>query len=109
MSYKGSSFSAYYESKIKNNPKREIEIQLEMAKADISEMLVAYREKRGLTQKQLADELGVSQQVVSHIESGSNNITVDTLLRILEILNISLKVHIAKKSRHQKLLQFIAS
>ncbi len=108
MSYKTNSFKEYYDSKVKDNPKRELEIQLEIAKADLSEMLVSYREKGKLTQRQLAHELGVTQQVISRIESGSNNITIDTLLRILEILHISMKVQIAKRSRHQKILQFIS-
>lgn len=108
MNYKTNSFKEYYDSKVKNNPKRELEIQLEMAKADLSEVIVSYREKQGLTQKQLAHELGVTQQVISRIESGSNNITIDTLLRVLEILHLSLKVRIAKRERHQKILQFVS-
>ncbi len=107
--YTGNSFKEHYDSIVKNNPKMELEIQLEMAKADLAELIFAYREKRQMTQKQLAEELGVRQQVISRIESGTNNITLDTLLRILEVLHISLKVHVAKRVRHQKILQFISA
>jgi transcriptional regulator with XRE-family HTH domain len=43
------------------------------------------RESAGLTQKMLAQRLGVSQQVIARLESGeANNPTVTTLERIAE-------------------------
>lgn len=48
------------------------------------------RKKRGLTGKQLAEKLNVSQQQISRYERGVCNINVDTLFVILHELECSL-------------------
>ncbi|MCX3070385.1 helix-turn-helix domain-containing protein [Providencia stuartii] len=48
------------------------------------------RKKRGLTGKQLAEKLNVSQQQISRYERGVCNINVDTLFVILHELDCSL-------------------
>lgn len=48
------------------------------------------REKKNLTQEQLADELGVSYKTVNAIENGTRGTTVDTLDLIAESLDSSL-------------------
>ena len=45
------------------------------------------RQKRGLTQKQLADRLGVKQQNVSDWERGERSPSVKNLKKLSEILN----------------------
>ena len=45
------------------------------------------RKKRGLTQKQLADRLGVKQQNVSDWERGERSPSVKNLKKLSEILN----------------------
>ena len=45
------------------------------------------RKKRGLTQKQLADRLGVKQQNVSDWERGERSPSVKNLKKLAEILN----------------------
>ena len=45
----------------------------------------------GLTQKQLADKLGVSQAMVSQWENGDENFTIATLVKITTALNLSLR------------------
>ncbi len=67
---------------------------------------MSYREKKGLTQKQLADKLGVKQQVVARVENGSN-ITLETLIKFLDVLGIVLKVEAVQRKRHEQILQFV--
>jgi transcriptional regulator with XRE-family HTH domain len=51
--------------------------------------LKALRAERGLTQQQLADAAGLSQQTVGHLESGRRHRpTGDTLVRLAEALGI---------------------
>ncbi|MFC1594133.1 helix-turn-helix domain-containing protein [Candidatus Omnitrophota bacterium] len=52
------------------------------------------RKRRGLTQKEFAEKLKVSQQVVSRIESGRQNISLETLKSITSCLGISLYIEL---------------
>ncbi len=48
----------------------------------ISKNVIKYREKNNLTQTELADKLGISQVMVSKIESGTYNFTVKFLVEL---------------------------
>ncbi|HDF2342584.1 TPA: helix-turn-helix transcriptional regulator [Morganella morganii] len=48
----------------------------------IGQVIRQYRTNAGLTTKQLAHRIGISQQQLSRYERGVNRIDVDTLLRI---------------------------
>ena len=50
------------------------------------------RREQGLSQKQLAKKIGVSQQVISRIEKGGENASLITLAKIAQALNK--KIHI---------------
>ena len=58
--------------------------------ASIALNIQEQRRAQGLTQKQLADKLGVSQAMVSQWENGEENFTVTTLVRISSALGLSL-------------------
>jgi UDP-N-acetylglucosamine 1-carboxyvinyltransferase len=53
----------------------------------IGRMITKMRQEKGLTQSQLAKELGTSQSAVNRIESGNQNLTLETLARISEVLD----------------------
>lgn len=57
---------------------------------EIGEKIRELREKSDLTQKKLADKLGISQQIISRIESGKHNISLGTLEKVCKSLGISL-------------------
>ena len=57
---------------------------------EISKNLLYYRKKAGLTQKQLADKIGVKNTAVSNWESGNNSIDIDTLCLVCEVFGITL-------------------
>jgi len=58
--------------------------------ADIAVSIQTKRKVIGLTQKELADKLGVSQAMVSRWENGEENFTAATLAKISSALNIPL-------------------
>ncbi len=55
-------------------------------------MIRDIRKEEGLSQKALADKLGVSQQLISRIENGKENISLITLDNILRALGRELKI-----------------
>lgn len=73
--------------------------------------LYSLRKQRGLTQRQLGDELNISQQSVSRIEKiGERNIPSDLLVKLAEYYDLSIDYLIGKEeyvsgvtSRNQEL------
>lgn len=57
---------------------------------EIAKNLLFYRKKCGLTQKALADKLGVKNTAVSNWESGNNSIDIDTLVLACGIFGVTL-------------------
>lgn len=57
-----------------------------------SACLIGARHKEGLTQKQLADKLGIAQGYVSDMECGKRSIGKTMAKRLGRVLNISYKV-----------------
>ncbi len=49
----------------------------------------ALRNAGNYTQEQMADQIGISRQKYARIENGSNSITLDILVKIAEVLNVS--------------------
>lgn len=50
---------------------------------ELRTQLIELRLSLGLTQKEFADRVGVQQSVISRLENGSQNITIDRLQSIL--------------------------
>ncbi|WP_312615162.1 helix-turn-helix transcriptional regulator [Oscillibacter sp.] len=67
------------------------ELLLTALQSNIASAIVAARIKKELSQKELADALGVSQGLVSRWESGDANFTLQTLVRIALKLEIEMK------------------
>ncbi len=55
------------------------------------------RKSSGLTQTELAKQLGVTQQQYSRYEVGTNKITLEMFLKILDICHLQIKVETIKK------------
>ena len=64
--------------------------------ADISEqvgqLIREARQKKGLTQPELAERLGVTKGAVSAYETGKQNLTLGTLQKVAVALDIPLKI-----------------
>lgn len=58
---------------------------------DLAVQLITLRERRGMTQSELAAATGIDQGDVSRIERGSANPTEKTLLRIADALGADLR------------------
>jgi DNA-binding XRE family transcriptional regulator len=59
---------------------------------EFGDIIRAAREKRGLTQKELADRSGVSQVSISFIERGVVNVSVLTLENIARVLGLTVSI-----------------
>jgi len=59
---------------------------------DISMKIFEFRVKNNLTQKQLAEKLGITQSMVSKLESGQYNPTVEQLWKISKKLGWNFKI-----------------
>ena len=56
---------------------------------EISKNLLFYRKRSGMTQKELANLLGVKNSAVSNWEKGVNSIDIETLFKACTIFDIS--------------------
>ena len=65
-------------------------INLDKFKKEIPEMVRVHRKKSSLSQEALAELAGVGKTVIFDLEHGKMTIQVDTLLRILDALNIEI-------------------
>jgi len=58
---------------------------------DLGRIIRFHRKKSGLTQLQLADLAGVGKSAVFDLEKGKESVRMDTVTKILAVLNISMK------------------
>ena len=58
--------------------------------ARVAQLLREEREKRGLSMTILGDRAGLSQQMVSYVERGMRNPSLDTLIRLTNAMEIDL-------------------
>lgn len=56
----------------------------------------AIRRHQGLSQKELAEKIGISQQLISRIEKGRENVSLITLTNIARALNMRVDVDFVK-------------
>ncbi len=64
---------------------------------EVGSALKETRKKYGLTQKELAQKLKISQQVISRIESGKENPSLITIKKIADALNMKVSIGFGKK------------
>jgi len=58
--------------------------------AQLPMLLQAFRKEAGLTQREAALRLGVTQQTLSALERHADTVSADRLLRLLRILGVDL-------------------
>ena len=64
---------------------------------DVSMKIFEFRIKNNLTQKQLAEKLGITRSMVSKLESGQYNPTVEQLWKISKKLGWNFKIIFGEK------------
>jgi len=55
-------------------------------------ILVGYRKSKGLSQKELAAKLGVSQQTYQTLEANPQKVTIERLFNVLMLLGVRLSL-----------------
>ena len=63
---------------------------MELDKKYIAQVIQDNRRKAGLKQSELAERIGISEKHLSKIETGKNYPALDTFLKILDVLNLTL-------------------
>jgi transcriptional regulator with XRE-family HTH domain len=66
---------------------------------EVAKILKAERTKRRFSMTQLAAKAGLSQQMISYVERGLRNPTLETLLRITDALGVDLAKVITRASK----------
>lgn len=55
------------------------------------EFLIKERRRRGFTQKKVAEYIGISRELYSHIERGTRNPGLQTAIKIADFFNIDVR------------------
>lgn len=105
--YKFKKFDDDLQEELGKSKNFELQYKTELAKLKMAHKLAELREHMGITQAELARRMRVSQQLISRIESGSDNITIETLIKFFFILGMVLKIDVEKRKKNQDILQFI--
>ena len=61
----------------------------ELVKKEIGRRLRACRKATGMTQERLAEKVGIESQSYSNIECGQRLFSVDLLMRLVDVLDVS--------------------
>lgn len=90
---------AWMDEQYRNEPGLRERVQALIAEMDLEEELVALRQSAGLSQRDIAERLGVKQPVVAKLESGhAKNMGVETLARYAVACGGEMRISFKKKS-----------
>ena len=91
---KGTDFNAYFRESMKDPEARRL--YREVLDEELSWLLSYLREERGLSQKEVAERLGVSRGRVSQLETSAVlSMTLESLARYAQALGLSLRLEFA--------------
>ena len=76
-------------------PKKELE--LAQAKLMLSELIHDLRRSKKMSQKELAHAIGASQPYIAKIEDGEENLTIETIVKLLSVFKVRLGIRAEKK------------
>jgi transcriptional regulator with XRE-family HTH domain len=90
----------WIDDEIEADPRLARAVEDLVAEMKLEQQIVGLREKRGLTQRQLAKLLGTSQPYVAKLESGRvKNLGVKTLVKCAQALGASVSIRMAPLAR----------
>lgn len=72
----------------------------ETVRKQIINQYIEYRKLRNLTQKDLADMMGIKRPNISRFETGQYNPTLDLLVKMAETMDLDIQISL--KSREEK-------
>lgn len=64
------------------------------AALDLASILHQIRQEQGLTQQQAAEQSGLKQQAISHLEKAASNMQLGTLQRYLDALGYHIEISV---------------
>ena len=75
-------------------------LTLDQAKLGLSELIYDLRIAKKMSQKQLAHVIGVSQAYIVKVEGGEENLTVETIVKLLAALKTCLNLKPEKRGKY---------
>ena len=85
-----------------NNPEFAQEYNAVQPEMDDIRSMIKARKSQNLTQKQLAELVGIDQGDISKLENGLRNPTIQLLKRIADSMNMTLKIEFTPKPQNNK-------
>jgi transcriptional regulator with XRE-family HTH domain len=90
---KKTAFMRWIDGQLEADPDLAQDVEELLSEMRVEQQIVALREKRGLTQRQLAKLLGTSQPYVAKLESGRvKNLGIRTLVKCARALGASVSI-----------------
>jgi len=77
--------------------RKEIQLIKDPLCVKMGKMIRDARKEQGLSQKDLAKKLGISQQIISRVEKGRENISLATLTNITRALGVKAEISFSPK------------
>ena len=85
-------FDEFFKESLKN-PKLKAEYDRQQPEFALIDALIRIRREKSLTQTQLAKKIGTKQSVISRLEIGKANPTVNFLKKLAQALHTNLEIH----------------
>ena len=67
---------------------------MEDIKQQVGHLIHKTRKSKGLTQSELGEKLGIGKTTINKYESGIHNITVETLKRVMDVMDVKIVIRI---------------
>ncbi len=83
------------------------ELLLAKVKLELSELIYDLRTARKMSQKMLSEAIGVSQPYIAKIENGEENLTLETIVKLLAALNTRLTLKPEKRGSSDSVLYIL--
>jgi len=84
-----------------NKTKESVPITLEQRQEEVRrsmiERLVTYRKALGISQKEIADSLGVSRPNIGRFEKPDYNPTIDMIVKVADQLGLDVEINFIKR------------
>lgn len=83
------------------------DLELAQAKLMLSELIHDLRQSKKMSQKELASALSVSQPYIAKLEDGEENLTIETIVKLLSAFKIRLTIKPEKKQRSETVFHIL--
>ena len=100
----------WVDEELKHDANLAARVDADLTRLHVEQDLIKLREEQGLSQRDLARRVGVSQPVIARIEAGTvQNLQLRTLLKIASALNGQVNITIRPRQRGDHLAKREAS